>query len=160
MMLCFLKSLFIYINLCHLCSHLKKPWITDPSSLHCNHTQRFAMQLPSFLSINAVPMCSARSTLFLQSYYTVEVVPCSFRPELYRAVLCFVPPTLWSLLHHLVSSVSTCQSLASVTDGFPDVQCWIIFNPVTDSFSDICHTSSNSAVPRLIISGICHQTTS
>ena len=85
----FEKPFHIYQSLSSLFSSQKavnhRSFLSVSPSLHCNHNQRFAMHLPSFLSINAVPMCSARSTLFLQSYYTGEVVPSSFRPELYRA---------------------------------------------------------------------------
>ena len=154
MMLCFLKSFFQYINLCHLCSHLKKPWITDPSCLYhplCTAITPSALPCSCHRSSQLTPFRCALPVVLYSCHVIVEVEPCSFRPEiLFRAVL----------LHHLVSSWYACQSLASVTDGFPDALCWIIFNPVTDSFSDICHTSSNSAVPCLIISGPCHRTTS
>ena len=85
----FEKPFHIYQSLSSLFSSQKavnhRSFLSVSPPLHCNHTQRFAMHLPSFLSINAVAMCSACSTLFLPAYDTVKVVPCSFRPELNRA---------------------------------------------------------------------------
>ena len=123
----------------------------SPILLLCTAITPSALPCSCHRSSQLTPFRSALPVVLYSCHVIVEVEPCSFRPEI---LFCAV------LLHHLVSSWSACQSLASVTDGFPDAWCWIIFNPVTDSFSDICHTSSNSAVPRLIISGPCHRKTS